>query len=61
MINSEPPYKPLINGDVDAVMIDNVAGQGYVGANADKLKITGEAVESEEGFIYGKGVHWLRR
>ncbi|MEZ4675346.1 MAG: transporter substrate-binding domain-containing protein [Caldilineaceae bacterium] len=46
----------LINGDVDAVMIDNVAGQGYVGANADKLKITGEAVESEElGFIYGKG------
>jgi len=46
----------LINGDVDAVMIDNVAGQGYVGANGDKLKITGEPVESEElGFIFGKG------
>jgi polar amino acid transport system substrate-binding protein len=46
----------LINGDVDAVMIDNVAGIGYVGVNADSLKITGEAVQSEElGFIFGKG------
>ena len=46
----------LINGDVDAVMIDNVAGQGYVGANAEQLKVTGEAVESEElGFIFSKG------
>ena len=46
----------LINGDVDAVMIDNVAGIGYVGVNADKLKITGGPVVSEElGFIFGKG------
>ena len=46
----------LINGDVDAVMIDNVAGQGYVGVNADRLKLTGDAVESEElGFIFAKG------
>lgn len=46
----------LVNGDVDAVMIDNVAGIGYVGVNADQLKITGEAVESEElGFIMGQG------
>jgi polar amino acid transport system substrate-binding protein len=46
----------LLNGDVDAVMIDNVAGLGYVGVNADSLKITGEAVQSEElGFIFGKG------
>jgi polar amino acid transport system substrate-binding protein len=46
----------LINGDVDAVMIDNVAGLGYVGVNADKLKITGGPVASEElGFIFGKG------
>lgn len=46
----------LINGDVDAVMIDNVAGQGYVGVNGDKLKITGTAVQSEElGFMFGKG------
>lgn len=46
----------LLNGDVDAVMIDNVAGLGYVGANADKLKLTGKAVQSEElGFIFSKG------
>ncbi len=45
----------LINGDVDAVMIDNVAGQGYVGVNGDKIKLTGKAVESEElGFIVGQ-------
>lgn len=48
----------LINGDVDAVMIDNVAGQGYVGANADKLKTTGVAVQDEQlGFILAKGSH----
>ncbi len=46
----------LINGDVDAVMIDNVSGIGYVGVNSNRLKITGEAVQSEElGFIFGKG------
>jgi polar amino acid transport system substrate-binding protein len=46
----------LINGDVDSVMIDNVSGIGYVGVNSDRLKITGEAVQSEElGFIFGKG------
>ncbi len=46
----------LINGDVDAVMIDNVAGQGYVGVNADQLKTTGTAVQDEKlGFILAKG------
>jgi polar amino acid transport system substrate-binding protein len=51
-----PAVQALINGDVDAVMIDNVAGLGYVGVNADTVKITGEAVQSEElGFIFGKG------
>lgn len=51
-----PAVQALINGDVDAVMIDNVAGLGYVGVNADQLKITGKAVQSEElGFIFGKG------
>lgn len=51
-----PAVQALINGDVDAVMIDNVAGIGYVGVNADTLKITGEPVQSEElGFIFGKG------
>lgn len=51
-----PAVQALINGDIDAVMIDNVAGQGYVGVNADQLKLTGEPVRSEElGFIFGKG------
>jgi polar amino acid transport system substrate-binding protein len=46
----------LINGDVDGVLIDNVAGIGHVNANPDKLKLTGSPVLSEElGFIYGKG------
>jgi polar amino acid transport system substrate-binding protein len=41
---------------VDAVMIDNVAGIGYVGVNKDKLKLTGDPVRAEElGFIFGKG------
>jgi polar amino acid transport system substrate-binding protein len=46
----------LINGDVDAVVMDNVAGIGYVGANPESLKITGEPLTSEElGFIFPKG------
>ena len=46
----------LINGDVDAVMIDNVAGIGFVGVNADKVKLMPDVVASEElGFIFGQG------
>jgi polar amino acid transport system substrate-binding protein len=46
----------LINGDVDAVVMDNVAGLGYVGANPDSVKITGDPLTSEElGFIFSKG------
>jgi ABC-type amino acid transport substrate-binding protein len=51
-----PAVQALIAGDVDAVMIDNVSGLGYVGANPDKVKLTGAPVKSEElGFIFGKG------
>lgn len=43
----------LLNGDVDAVLIDNVAGQGYIGANPDALMMIEEALTSEElGFIF---------
>ncbi|HZD09961.1 MAG TPA: transporter substrate-binding domain-containing protein [Candidatus Binatia bacterium] len=46
----------LINGDVDAVMMDNVAGLGYVGANPDDVMIIEEPLTSEElGFIFPKG------
>ncbi len=51
-----PAVQALIAGDVDAVMIDNVSGLGYVGANPDAVKLTGAPVKSEElGFMFGKG------
>jgi len=46
----------LINGDVDAVVMDNVAGLGYVNANPDAVRITGDVLTGEElGFIFAKG------
>ncbi len=46
----------LIAGDIDAVIIDDVAGQGYVGENADKVKLAGDSLSSDYlGFIYPKG------
>jgi polar amino acid transport system substrate-binding protein len=46
----------LIAGDVDAVIIDEVAGQGYVGENAEQLNLIGPSISSDElGFIYPKG------
>lgn len=46
----------LIAGDVDAVLMDETAGQGYVGVNADSLKLVGDSLSSDElGFIFPKG------
>jgi basic membrane lipoprotein Med (substrate-binding protein (PBP1-ABC) superfamily) len=46
----------LIAGDIDAVMIDETAGLGYMGANADKVHIVGPSMSSDLlGFIYPKG------
>lgn len=46
----------LIAGDVDAVLMDETAGQGYIGVNADQLKLVGESLSSDElGFIFPKG------
>lgn len=46
----------LIAGDIDAVIIDDVAGQGYVGENADKVKLVGDSLSSDYlGFIFPKG------
>ncbi len=46
----------LLAGDVDAVIIDEVAGQGYIGENADALKLVGESLSSDQlGFIYPLG------
>ena len=46
----------LISGDVDAVVIDDVAGQGYTGLNADSIKLLPEELTKEQlGFIYPLG------
>ncbi len=46
----------LLNGDVDAVIIDDTAGQGYVGADKESLELLPGSITSDElGFIYPKG------
>jgi polar amino acid transport system substrate-binding protein len=46
----------LITGDVDAVLMDETAGLGYVGVNAEQLKLVGDPLSSEQlGFIFPKG------
>jgi polar amino acid transport system substrate-binding protein len=46
----------LLNGDVDAVIIDDTAGQGYVGADRESLELLPGSITSQElGFIYPKG------
>jgi polar amino acid transport system substrate-binding protein len=46
----------LISGDVDAVIIDDAAGLGYVGENADKVKTADGALQSDPlGFIFPTG------
>ena len=38
----------LISGDLDAVIIDDVGGQGYVGANADRLRLLDGALAGQD-------------
>jgi len=46
----------LLTGDVDAVIIDEVAGMGYAGESADKLELIGPAIVSDYlGLIFPKG------
>jgi polar amino acid transport system substrate-binding protein len=46
----------VIAGDVDAVIIDETAGLGYLGENADALKLVGPSLSSDQlGFIFPKG------
>src|SRR3990172_3603320 len=46
----------LIAGDIDAVIIDETAGQGYLGANAEDLKLVGPSLSSDQlGFIFPPG------
>lgn len=46
----------LLSGDLDAVIIDDVGGQGYVGANAEKLKLLSGQLDGQDlAFIFPKG------
>jgi polar amino acid transport system substrate-binding protein len=46
----------LISGDVDAVMIDQVAGMGYMGNSADQIEFVGDSITSQDlGFVFPKG------
>ena len=43
----------VLNGDVDAAIIDDTAGQGYIGENADQLRlIEGSLSSTDLGFIF---------
>jgi len=43
-------------GDVDVVLTDGTAGQGYVDANPDVFKLVGDSMGTEDfGFIFPKG------
>lgn len=46
----------LIAGDVDAVIIDDAAGLGYIGENSDSIKTVDDPLQSDPlGFIYPLG------
>ena len=46
----------LIAGDVDVVIIDDAAGLGYIGANADELTTIDDGLQSDPlGFIFPQG------
>jgi polar amino acid transport system substrate-binding protein len=46
----------LINKDIDALVIDDTAGQGYVGVNKEQLKLLdGKLISQDLGFIFPKG------
>jgi polar amino acid transport system substrate-binding protein len=46
----------LRTGDVDLVLTDGVAAQGYVDASEGTLKVVGETLGTEDfGFIFPKG------
>jgi polar amino acid transport system substrate-binding protein len=46
----------LIAGDVDAVIIDDAAGLGYIGENKESIKTIDDGLQSDPlGFIFPKG------
>ncbi len=52
----DAPVLALISGDVDAVVIDNVAAVGFMNANKGKMKMLAEKLTSEPlGFVFPQG------
>lgn len=48
--------KALLNSEIDAVVIDETTGQGYVTQNPNGLKLVGPSLSSDQlGFIFPKG------
>ena len=46
----------VVNGDTDGTVVDDTAGQGYLGANRDQLKMVGPSESSDQlGFIFPLG------
>lgn len=46
----------VVSGDTDGSVVDDTAGQGYLGANADQLKLVGSSLSSDNlGFIFPLG------
>lgn len=46
----------LISSDIDAVILDEVIGLGYMGENADKVELVGPSIESNQlGFVFPTG------
>jgi len=46
----------LISSDIDAVILDEVIGLGYVGENADKVELVGPSISSDQlGFVFPTG------
>ena len=46
----------LIGGDIDAVILDEVIGLGYVGENADKVELVGPSISSDQlAFVFPSG------
>jgi len=41
-------FQDLLNGQVEAVVADNVPSEGFVGKNADKIKVVGGLLTSED-------------
>jgi len=46
----------VVSGDTDGTIVDETAGQGYLGANKDLLKLVGPSLSSDQlGFIFPLG------